>query len=564
MTYRTSLPARDDFPVHWDHPADASAAWSLHRDQHNPSGQVSPLEFDLYLRWALEGIGHACTEFGRPVTGVRALLMNTYPYFSICPALVDADVARRMHLTSDQVIERYAMALQEDWPQRYLPRIRELLLAMETPAPASLSDDALAGHLVAVQEYMAELWRIHFLIDFPSHVAVQELEELHNSLFDDCGFAPYRLLGGVANLTVEGAQQLWRLARRATELAGVPEVLTGTDAAEVPKVLEGSAEGRMFLEELRAYLDVHGRRGDDISPTMTSWVEDPVPALHGLVAFLDQPESEAPAAVQRRAWEDARCAAQETRARLVGCPRPVAELFERLLEAARYGTMLGEDHAYYIDYGASYLVRQAVLEAGRRLTARGALAERDDVFGLHLDELTTALRDPRADRRDLAARRAAEAEHFSTVAPPSALGAGTPYKPPAEGWFERLTGGYEGDADRSAPVEEGTLTGSPGSPGSVRGIARVLSTLGEADRLAHGDVLVAKTTSSTWSPLFAVAGAVVTEVGGVLSHSAVVAREYGIPAVVGARGATAALRDGQYVEVDGDRGLIRVIEAGGR
>jgi len=109
------------------------------------------------------------------------------------------------------------------------------------------------------------------------------------------------------------------------------------------------------------------------------------------------------------------------------------------------------------------------------------------------------------------------------------------------------------------PREPGVLEGSPGSPGVVRGPAKVLRSLSEAAEIQQGEVLVAETTAPPWTPLFATAAAVVTDTGGILSHCAVVAREYRIPAVVGAAMATATIRDGQTVEVDGDAGIVRVL-----
>jgi len=103
------------------------------------------------------------------------------------------------------------------------------------------------------------------------------------------------------------------------------------------------------------------------------------------------------------------------------------------------------------------------------------------------------------------------------------------------------------------------LKGNAGSAGKVRGIARVIIAITEAGRLQPGEILVTATTSPPWTPFFATAGAIVTDTGGPLSHCAIVAREYGIPAVVGTSGATAAIRDGQLIEVDGDMGIVRLI-----
>ena len=111
--------------------------------------------------------------------------------------------------------------------------------------------------------------------------------------------------------------------------------------------------------------------------------------------------------------------------------------------------------------------------------------------------------------------------------------------------------------------EPGVLRGNPGSPGVVRGRARVLRSLPEAAGLRPGEVLVAETPAPPWTPLFATAAAIVTDTGGILSHSAVVAREYRIPAVVGVGAATATIRSGQMVEVDGDGGTVRVLSENG-
>jgi phosphoenolpyruvate synthase/pyruvate phosphate dikinase len=108
-------------------------------------------------------------------------------------------------------------------------------------------------------------------------------------------------------------------------------------------------------------------------------------------------------------------------------------------------------------------------------------------------------------------------------------------------------------------TEPDVLRGIPASSGAERGPAKVLHSLAEAGKLQPGDILVAEATVPPWTPLFATAAAVVTDVGGVLSHGAIVAREYCIPAVVGAGIATKVIHDGQLVEVDGDAGTVRLI-----
>ena len=143
--------------------------------------------------------------------------------------------------------------------------------------------------------------------------------------------------------------------------------------------------------------------------------------------------------------------------------------------------------------------------------------------------------------------------------PPPVLGtppSGPPPQDPVGRAIMKMFGGPP-PTESDVPSE---LRGNAGSPGLVRGTARVIRSLADADRLQPGDVLVAEFTAPPWTPLFATASAVVTDAGGILSHCAVVAREYGIPAVVGTGRATATIRDGQQVEVDGGAGLVRLLD----
>jgi pyruvate,water dikinase len=161
------------------------------------------------------------------------------------------------------------------------------------------------------------------------------------------------------------------------------------------------------------------------------------------------------------------------------------------------------------------------------------------------------------DRRSLVAERRAEIEHFLTITPPSALGMDYG-PPPTDNPIARSIGKFFGGPPQ-LQEETGTLKGNPGSPGKVTGSAKVLRSLSEADKLQRGDILVAQTTAPPWMPLFATAGGIVTDTGGVLSHCAVVAREYRIPAVVGIGTATSTITDGQILEVDGDAGVVRIV-----
>jgi len=325
--------------------------------------------------------------------------------------------------------------------------------------------------------------------------------------------------------------------------------------------LEGSDEGRAFLVALRAYLDEHGRRGSNFFDlARPSWIEDPAPVIDNLKGYLGNADYDVEAQEADLAAERERLTAA-ARECLRGYPEQVRGQFEHLLQAAQAGAILHEDHGYYIDWQGAYWVRMVLLECGRRLAAGGVIANPDDVFLLTFAEARDALAAlPGGDRQALVTERQAEMARFRGVQPPPALGTPPPGAPP-DNPMMRATQRFFGGPPPTAQ-EPGTVRGNAGSPGKVTGRAVVIRSLAEAGRLRQGDILVAETTAPPWTPLFVTAGAIVTDTGGILSHSAVVAREYRIPAVVGTGTATRLIRDGQLVEVDGDAGLVRLLDAG--
>ena len=209
-----------------------------------------------------------------------------------------------------------------------------------------------------------------------------------------------------------------------------------------------------------------------------------------------------------------------------------------------------------------YQLRRLGLELGRRLTETGALASVDDVFFLTADELLAGASEGGGEGayppQERVQERKAALERFRRVTPPPMVGSIPAFEPPDDGaLFRAMMKTEMGSVGDSGDAQ--TLKGVAGSPGVARGTARVIRSLAEAGKLQPGDVLVAQMTLPPWTPLFSIVAAVVTDIGGVLSHCAIVAREYRIPAVVGAGRATKAVQDGQMLEVDGSAGVVRLL-----
>ncbi|MFD3549831.1 PEP-utilizing enzyme, partial [Streptomyces sp. NPDC058655] len=320
-------------------------------------------------------------------------------------------------------------------------------------------------------------------------------------------------------------------------LAGVEDDGFLDELAKVP----GGREARDAIE---GYLDRYGMRCvGEIDITRPRWRERPgtlVPAI------LDNVRNFAPGAAQRR-FEQGRQKAQRMEEDVLSRVRALpdgdrkADETKRMIDRVR--TFIG--YREYPKYGIvsrSFLYKQALLEEAGRLVRAGVLAEPEDVFYLTFQELHEAVRAQRVD--DGLVRERKEAfRSYHALTPPRVL--------TSDG--EVVTGAYRRD-----DVPAGALVGVPVSAGTVEGRARVVLDMAEAD-LEAGDILVTAFTDPSWSPLFVGIAGLVTEVGGLMTHGAVIAREYGLPAVVGVERATLLIRDGQRIRVHGTDGYIEIL-----
>jgi rifampicin phosphotransferase len=236
--------------------------------------------------------------------------------------------------------------------------------------------------------------------------------------------------------------------------------------------------------------------------------------------------------------------------------------FERALAAAERAYPVREENVIWTDNVPSGLLRYTAVEIGRRLAERGTIAHAEDAVFLEENELRAALRGRPGELRELVARR--RAERAWVIAHPGPPSYGTEPSPPdlrgLAPALRQVTGAVPYFLELSQPgvrAQDGAIAGVPDSPGMHTGPARLVHEESEFSRLRPGDVLVCPITSPAWSLLFAQAGAVVTDGGGVLAHAAVIAREYGIPAVLATGDATRRLHDGEIVTVDGTAGLVR-------
>ncbi|MFF8532341.1 rifamycin-inactivating phosphotransferase [Streptomyces sp. NPDC015532] len=309
------------------------------------------------------------------------------------------------------------------------------------------------------------------------------------------------------------------------------------DLAKLP----GGTEARDTIE---AYLDRYGVRCvGEIDITRPRWRERPAALVP---VILDNVRNFEPGAAERR-FEQGRLKAWEKEREVLSRLRSLPDGDRRADETKR---MIDQVRAFagyreYPKYGIvsrSFVYKRALLEEAGRLVRADVLHDKEDVFYLTFQEFHDVVRTNRVDDR-LIQRRKDAFRSYQALTPPRVL--------TSDG--EALTGAYRRD-----DVPDGALVGLPVSAGTIEGRARVILDMADAD-LEPGDILVTPFTDPSWSPLFVAVAGLVTEVGGLMTHGAVIAREYGLPAVVGVERATRLIRDGQRIRVHGTDGYVEIL-----
>jgi pyruvate,water dikinase len=538
-------------------PADAHLFFQ--QDKMHFPDPLAPMESAMLERSLGEGFGYGARAYNAPIESVQVRTVNGYEYQSMVMKTGTPEELAAQGALAEQAVRAAVASLESIWNDRILPEVREHLGFWDNFDLAGATRAALSAHVAETWTRLARIWELHFEIVLPAYLAISEFDELYRGLFPDAGpLDSYRLLEGLPNMTVEVGQALWRLSRRAVASPTVAEVLRTRETADVPVALYATPEGRAFLAELEQYADRYGRRADKWTLLAPSWTEDPSPVIETLRDFVRRTEIDEPDVVTATAAAGRERAIAAAREQLAGYPAAVAGQFEGLLAAAQAGTVISEDHNFWIDNMSIHHLRAVLLEGGRRLVDDGALTRAADVMMLAPEELQAALDQPGTDYRAVVSERYDAMARQAQITPPPVLGTPPAGPPPSDDPFGRFAMKFNG-MPSAQEVPAGEIHGSSGSAGTVRGTARIIGSIAEAGRLQPGDILVAETTAPPWTPLFATVAAVVTDTGGVLSHCAVVAREYGIPAVVGTQVATVAIKDGDTIEVDGDAGIVRII-----
>lgn len=398
--------------------------------------------------------------------------------------------------------------------------------------------------------------RSHILLAFPRHTVMDQLDQIG------------RETGAIVNTTELGRlcqatrvtqrdlyeERLWQLVGAASE-SGLAALLLERTAAELPSLIAAAPGGQAWWSQLAALVGDYDKLTVPKELASLTLAERPEPVLEQLRTYAALGEGEDAATRARARAADREAALAQVLSRL---PDEAArqDLRRRADDTQRMQAELEDDNVPLLSMGA--ITRRVALAIGERLVGEGALSTRDDVFYLELEEVAQALRDAAAQTRyadlgERVAERRRLRERRRALQPPATIGQ-MPDK------FDNfILNKFWGIPQSSREQSRGALRGVGASDGVVEGPAHVALTLDDLAGLGPGRILVVPATNPAWTHAFVRIAGIVTDQGGSLSHAAILAREYGIPAVLATQTATRELRTGQQIRIDGTNGTVEVL-----
>ena len=548
--------------MRWDKPGPGT--WLNDASHCGPA--PGPIVRDLMSKTIERGMAEGFGMFGAPLAGMELRWVNGKMFRRLVPIVgASSDrppppgpilwLASRIHpafrkqerrAAESFAVKRWRAELAR-WEGEWKPALIARNTELTDVRLADLDDEGVAAHLEEVHAHVLETGQLH--------------HRLHTSDMGPLGMLMVALRdwGLAADQTFEAlvaASPATRAPAAALRVLAQELTSAGVDPATVQDLDEVRSASPRAAELLDGYLRDHGWRlttGYDLEDSC-------------LIELPDVVVTSIRAAARGDAVDDPEARAGKALASLrSSIPEEHLAEFDELVEDARLSYGLRDENGPLTYEWPAGLLRRALLEAGARLAADGRLPEARDVFELELPEVAALLRRaPGPDAGEITRRRE-ERARWAALRPPERLGpeeGDPPFQlfPPnlARITDVVLTVVASMEASKSSPPLAGTGVGT----GTYRGTARVVHDVNEAlGNLEPGDVLVARYTAPTYNAVIAIAGALVVEEGGLLCHAAVIARELGIPAVVGTRDAMERIPDGATVEVDPARGTVALVGA---
>jgi len=561
------------FPIDWASDVERDFFW-VYDDLHIPH-PVSPMFFDIGGWWL--SCDHMFRRFGTPfAVDWLAKNVNGYVYTTAIPADPDlridgteysarygarvprdATFATTMGAYLDTVLPVYGRDFADTWRDRLRPEMEHNFAFLESRLDAA--DGMDLGDVAVLLEDAIDVhdrhWKIHWMLNFAQLSATLDLRaimEKHRGTVDEALLG--RLQNSASDRNWDSIEALWQMKNDVRDDAELRIAFASDDTGAIAAALRSTDRGRRFIaERVEPYQREYGWHAvwshEFIFPTVREQMEPVLELVRGYLAT----DYDYPSAIEAMRL-DIEAASREILEGLTG--QPLEEMRAANAVNLRMAP-LTPDHHFYIDQGANAHVRLVLIEVGRKLVEAGRLDQPDDAMFLRYNELRGLIGSGDAvAAREIVASRRKEREAAAAIRPRDWIGTVTPSQlafPYLVNW------GYPDRFYQQQSDDQTLITGLGASAGVVEGIARVVRTVDEFDEVRDGDILVCQMTNPAWVVLFTKIAGLVTDTGGTTSHPAVLAREFGIPAVIGTSVATHRIVTGDRLRIDGTAGRVEIL-----
>ncbi len=546
-----------DFPIDWKNEEEKKLFWFLD-DNHVPF-PVSPMYFSMHGWW-----GPTCDYLFRRFdvnSGVHwhGKVVNGYLYTAIeSRAPKDAEEAGKYY---GWIMPTYATNFLDWWEQRYLPEVLANFRYIDDFDAERATLAELMIYLEEAYDIQERHFRLHWILNWAQFTAsmgfVGTTKELMGDVDPD-------ILSKVnvsrADRNWDSLKALWQLKEKVKADPDLTRIFKNAGkAAELTSKLGALPKGKAFLKEVVEYSQEFGYKAiythEYIYPL---YVEDQTPILEQIQSYLSSDFNYH--TVYDRCIKEQREAIESLRKKIAGKSAAEKKKWEDALDLHLRMFPLTPDHHFYFDQGTYARMRLVLLRVARKMVKDGLLDDAEDIMYLEYEQLRRYIGDPKSyPGRKLIAQAKAARERALAIKPRDWVGTVTQqnmYEEPYHtlwGYPEKFQREQEGKA------RKGEIKGLAGSAGVIEGIARIVKSPQEFEAVKQGDIMVCIMTNPAWVVVFSKIAGIVTDAGGVLSHSAVVAREFMIPAVVGTGSATKEIRSGNRIRVDGNQGVVRIL-----
>lgn len=502
---------------------------------HNPV-PTTPLSTGIRNLTTSKGANDANKYLNREQRSISKVI-NGYTYYANNLTSAENIDGKKIHTLK---VNNLVNKLDEDWKTKYLPEIINDLTEMKKNI--DIISDLKSG--LNVLDYIMKLhkrhWYIHFLVVLPLHDSTDKFYKFLKNFIEDFKLSDlYNLFNGIDNKSIEIDKYLYELVHKykddldSINIDDFFDLINNTEFK--------SDNSNKFLNEFAEFINLYGYRSVGFDLKDSIWIEDPQIVLNILKRY--------PISINKsKSIDYSAKLRQQTLDKILSNLPNDKEIgkFHELYNLLKEIWYLKEDHSFYIDQASTSILSLAIKKIGKLMHEDALIDEIEDIFFLKMSELNLFREEViDIDFKDQILLRKNERDKYKNITPPKYLGTI--------------------DANQSESMSINTLEkikifkGVPASLGKAIGPAKIIKSFEDSEKLKEGDIMVCISTNPSWTPLFGIVSAIISETGGTLSHTAVVAREYNIPTILEVENSTELISDNDLIEVDADQGIITII-----